>query len=214
MSLVSQCIRERYDVLSLLGQGGMSAVYLAQDRAMPRRVALKTIRPDHSDGADGERNRLALLDEANMASRLNYPGIVTIHDRFELDGMVCIVMEYVEGLTLETAIKVGAFTDRAAALRILFRMADALDYAHNCGIVHRDIKPSNVLIRSDVPGGEIKIADFGIAREASRGLNSALVMTILGRSLSLMASSPRLGRGFVARREDRAQPGPDAVADP
>jgi formylglycine-generating enzyme required for sulfatase activity/predicted Ser/Thr protein kinase len=198
MNLVSQCIRERYDVLSLLGQGGMSAVYLAQDRLMPRTVALKTIRPDQSDGSGGERTRLALLDEATMASRLNHPGIVTIHDRFELDGWVCIVMEYVEGLTLEKAIRIGAFTDRTAALRILFRIADALDYAHGRGVVHRDIKPSNILIRTDVPDAETKIADFGIARETSRG--AATSTTAMG-TLGYMAPEQAQGRRVDGRAD-------------
>jgi formylglycine-generating enzyme required for sulfatase activity/predicted Ser/Thr protein kinase len=198
MNLVSQCIRERYDVLSLVGQGGMSAVYLAQDRLMPRTVALKTIRPDQSDGTEGERTRLALLDEASMASRLNHPGIVTIHDRFELEGLVCIVMEYVEGLTLEKAIRIGAFTDRPAASRILFRIADALDYAHARGVVHRDIKPSNILIRTDVPDAEIKIADFGIAREVSRGPTSST--TAIG-TLGYMAPEQAQGKRVDGRAD-------------
>jgi formylglycine-generating enzyme required for sulfatase activity/predicted Ser/Thr protein kinase len=191
VNLIGLCIRERYDVTSLLGQGGMSAVYLAQDRMMPRPVALKTIRPDHADGAEGERSRQALLEEASLASRLNHPGIVTIHDLFELEGLVCIVMEYVEGLTLEKAIRIGAFTDRPATLAMLYRIADALDYAHNRGIVHRDIKPSNILIRTDVAGAEVKIADFGIARESSRG--GTLSTTAMG-TLGYMAPEQAQGR--------------------
>ncbi len=199
MSLVGQCIRDRYDVLSLLGQGGMGAVYLAQDRTMPRKVALKTIRPGQADEEEGQRNRRALLDEASLASRLNYSGIVTIYDLFELEGMVCIAMEYVEGITLEKAIRIGAFTDRPAALRILFRIADALDYAHSRGVIHRDVKPSNILIRTDVEGGQTKIADFGIARESARGTTAST--TAIG-TIGYMAPEQAQGRR-VDRRADQ-----------
>jgi len=198
MIAVGQCIHDRYDILSVLGQGGMSVVYLAQDRTMARKVALKTIRPDQSDEMDGQQNRLALLEEARLACSLNYSGIVTIHDRFELDGMVCIVMEYVEGLTLEKAIRIGAFTDRPAALRLLFRIADALDYAHSRNIVHRDVKPSNIIIRTDVADGEVKIADFGIAREAARGTTAST--TAIG-TLGYMSPEQAQGRRVDGRAD-------------
>ena len=206
MDLIGKVVQGRYKVISLVGSGGMSAVYSAQDLKFNRRVAMKTIRP--SEGGAPEKIQFyknALIQEAILASRLNHPGIVTIYDAFELRGavdlpdqidlerVVCIVMEYIDGLTLEKAMRVGAFSDRQTVLKTLGKISDALDHAHSQRIVHRDIKPANIMIRTDVAGGEIKIADFGIARESARGTH--LQTTIVG---TLGYMSPEQAQGIPA----------------
>ena len=155
----------RYEIVSELGRGAMGIVYRAHDPRIGRDVAIKTIKLADQAGPDetqGLRDRL--FREAQSAGRLSHPGIVTIYDIAEENGIAYISMEFVEGRTLEGMMSSGEVGDLATVARLIEQMASALDYAHAREIVHRDIKPANILVTDE---GEMKITDFGIARIAS-----------------------------------------------
>ena len=154
----------RYQLERELGRGGMAVVYAARDVAMQRRVALKVLAA-HLAGDDAFRARF--LREARIAGSLSHPNLVRVYDIDEYDGQPCIVMELLEGGTLED----GNLTPAEAA-----RVADGLAYAHARGVVHRDLKPGNLLRTLD---GVVKIADFGIARAAEE-TRMTQIGTVLG----------------------------------
>ena len=143
--------------LSLIGKGGMGAVYQARQPVLDRIVALKILPPQTAGGPDfAERfNR-----EARALARLNHPNIVTVHEFGQVQGMPFFIMEYVDGLNLRQLERAGKLTPREA-LQIVPQICEALQFAHDAGIVHRDIKPDNILLDKK---GRVKIADFGIAK--------------------------------------------------
>jgi serine/threonine protein kinase len=147
----------RYEIRSLLGVGGMGEVYLAQDRELDRKVAIKFL--PESLVAD-EQARKRLVREAQAAAKLDHPNICAIHEVGEEDGRSFIVMQYVEGETLDIRIKRRP-PDLLESLSISSQIADALAEAHARGIIHRDIKPSNIIITSR---GQAKVMDFGLAK--------------------------------------------------
>lgn len=146
-----------YEILALLGAGGMGEVYKAYDTRLHRIIALKTL--DAERVADADRKRRFLV-EAQAASRLNHPNIVTIHDIFEENGVCFIAMEYAAGATLEQVIKGGGLPLKDAT-KYAAEIVDALAAAHSAGIVHRDLKPANIIITED---GRVKLLDFGLAK--------------------------------------------------
>ena len=148
---------DRYEVVERLGQGGMGVVYKARDTLLDRFVALKVLPPEKS--ADPER-RQRLLGEAKAASALNHPRIVSVYDVVTTDGQDVIVMELVEGETLDERMTRKRLT-LGEALGLGVQIADGLSRAHGAGIVHSDLKPANVMITRD---GGVKILDFGLAR--------------------------------------------------
>src|SRR5215213_10675846 len=158
----------RYDVVRPLGSGGMGEVYLARDRVLGRDVALKVLRMQYA-GDDEFAERFKR--EAMSAASLSHPNIVQVYDRGETaDGISYIAMEYVSGGTLREQIEErGPFEARRAAA-VAAQIADALEAAHERGVIHRDIKPQNVLVTSS---GHLKVTDFGIARAASAVTSSA-----------------------------------------
>jgi serine/threonine protein kinase len=155
----------RYQILKELGRGAMGVVYAASDPNIGRTVAIKTIRISDFDGTPGRQElRDRLQREAQAAGILSHPGIVTIHDVGEEGNSAYIVMEFIDGRTMEDVLSSGVPQPSHTLIRVLMQTAEALDYAHGKGIVHRDMKPSNLIVCSD---GRVKIADFGIARIAS-----------------------------------------------
>ena len=163
-----------YEILSELGRGAMGVVYHARDTHIGRPVAIKVIRLDPGTSAEeGAHLRQRLIREAGAAGKMYHPGIVTVHQLGEDGANVFIVMEYVEGSSLERLLANNPLLGRAWTLDILSQIAVALDYAHKDGVVHRDVKPANILVRSD---GRVKIADFGIAKitaSATTGMTGA-----------------------------------------
>jgi serine/threonine protein kinase/Tol biopolymer transport system component len=153
---------KHYQIVNLIGEGGMGEVYLATDKILGRRVALKVLPTFVSK--DPERLR-RFTQEARAASRLSHPNVCVVHEIGETeDGRPFIAMEYVEGMTLRQrirnqAMKVGDVLD------IAVQIAEGLTAAHEAGIVHRDIKPENIIIR---PEGYVKILDFGLAKLTER----------------------------------------------
>jgi len=164
------------EVLELLGHGGMGAVYKARQTKLDRLVAVKIIRPETTgDPAFAER----FMREARTLARLNHSGIVAVHDFGEIDAPELIdpsphspssgklfyfIMEYVDGANLRQLMQAGQLSPELA-VTIVPQVCDALQYAHDEGVVHRDIKPENILLDSR---GRVKIADFGLAKLAGR----------------------------------------------
>ena len=145
------------EILECLGRGGMGVVYKARQKALNRFVALKILAPERStDPGFAER----FTAEARTLASLNHPNIVTIHDFGESGGFYYLVMEFVDGVNLRQAMTAGRFTPEQA-LAIVPPVCEALQYAHDHGVVHRDIKPENLLLDQQ---GRVKVADFGIAK--------------------------------------------------
>jgi serine/threonine-protein kinase len=164
----------RYQIGEELGRGAMGIVYKAQDPAIGRVVAIKSIRlSDLTDEAERRRMRDRLFREAQSAGVLSHPNIVTIYDIAEEEGMAYIFMEYVNGPTLEKLLGARHPPERETLLSLLRQTAGALDYAHRKGIVHRDIKPANIIVHDNAIA---KITDFGVARIASQQMTHSGAM--------------------------------------
>ncbi len=149
-----------YKILQKLGEGGMGVVYKAEDTKLDRIVALKFL-PEHLSASAQDKSRF--IQEAKAASSLNHPNVCTIHDIQEHEGRLFIVMEFVDGQTLQE--KKGSLSQKQA-IDIGIQIADGLTAAHEKGIVHRDIKPENIMVRKD---GIVQIMDFGLAKLRARG---------------------------------------------
>ena len=158
-------ILPNYDVLDLIGRGGMGVVYKARQVSLDRVVAIKLLpREIIRDDLDF---RTRFKQEAQTMARLSHPGIVAVHDFGEVeDGQLFFVMEFIEGTDLAKIIEQRGALPVDEALCIFQRVVETLMYAHEQGIVHRDIKPANVLIRAN---GEVKVADFGLAKIVAPG---------------------------------------------
>ena len=157
-------LRERFpqlEILELIGKGGMGAVYKARQKELDRFVAVKILPPGVSDDpAFAER----FAREAKALAKLYHPNIVAIHDFGQANGLFYFVMEYVDGMNLRQLLHTGRIAPREA-LAIVPQICDALQYAHDLGIVHRDIKPENILLDRR---GQVKVADFGLAKLVGR----------------------------------------------
>src|SRR6185369_2414744 len=148
-----------YRIINKVGEGGMGQVYRAEDTKLGRYVALKLLTPEATRDQTAKRR---LLAEAQSASVLNHPNIVTIHAIEEVDDLNFIVMEFVEGETLTSHLANNGALPLPSLVDIGIQVADALDAAHAIGLIHRDIKPANILI---TPKGVAKVTDFGLAKQ-------------------------------------------------
>jgi serine/threonine-protein kinase len=159
----------RYEVIAELGRGAMGTVYRAKDPAMDREVALKTVIAVALASEQGSEFRERFYREARAAGRLAHPGIVAVFDVGEDEGLPFLVMEFVNGQTLDAAVKKGERLTLERVCEIGQQIADAIGYAHKHGVIHRDIKPANILLTSpDAHGIERpKITDFGVAKLAA-----------------------------------------------
>ena len=152
----------RYKVLEPIGRGAMGMVYKGLDPAIDRPVALKTIRLDNIvNSNDMFELKERLTREAKAAGQLSHPNIVTIYDVGEERSLQYIAMEYLDGQTLEALLEAKHQWDYKTLCKLMIQVCEALDFAHDRGIVHRDIKPANIMILGD---DRIKVMDFGIAR--------------------------------------------------
>ena len=148
-----------YEILAPLGQGGMGVVYKARDVRLNRSIAIKVLPAENAADADRQRR---FLQEAQAASALNHPNIITIHDIGSFEDVYYIAMEYVEGKTLDALIpRKGMRLNEV--LRIAIQIATGLERAHAAGIIHRDLKPGNIMVAED---GTVKVLDFGLAKLA------------------------------------------------
>jgi serine/threonine protein kinase len=187
------------EILEFIGKGGMGAVYMARQKELDRIVALKILPPGvGQDAAFAER----FTREAKALARLNHPGIVTIHDFGRTDGLYFFLMEYVDGVSLRQLLANGRVSPREA-LAIVPQICDALQFAHDRGIVHRDIKPENLLIDKT---GRVKIADFGLAKLMGQGIEPAAAGGPAGSSL-LTDAGKVMGTPLYMAPEQAEHPG-------
>ena len=168
-----QQIANRYQILSLIGQGGMADVYRARDKILDRIVAIKVLR---SKLSEDPMILVRFQREASAASRLSHPNVVDIYDVGEFEGLHYIVMEYIRGRTLKQLIQQRGALHYNEAIDIMKQLTSAIVAAHQNHIIHRDIKPQNVLIKDD---GTVKITDFGIA-VASDSVQLTLNNAVMG----------------------------------
>ncbi|MCS0787271.1 Stk1 family PASTA domain-containing Ser/Thr kinase [Cytobacillus firmus] len=181
----------RYKILDMIGGGGMANVYLAHDMILDRDVAVKVLRMDFAEDEEFIRR---FHREAQSATSLAHPNIVSIYDVGEEDSIYYIVMEYVDGQTLKQYIQQNSPIRIDDALEIMKQLTSAISHAHQNHIIHRDIKPHNILIDRH---GNVKITDFGIAM--------ALSATSITQTNSVLGSvhylSPEQARGGMANRK-------------
>src|SRR5689334_10722468 len=194
-----------YKIANRLGAGGMGEVYRAEDTRLGRQVALKFLPASYQYDPD---RRARFMKEARAASALRSPYIAAIYDIGEQNGQMFLVMEYVEGELLATRIERRAIVAREA-IDIAEQIADALDEAHNLGIVHRDIKSANLIW---TPRGLVKMLDFGLAKvsEVQGQSNSSDYTTPLGQqtaagivlgTVTYMSPEQSLGRAIDGRTD-------------
>src|SRR5256885_3028536 len=177
-----------FELKAISGAGGMSVVYRGEHRVTGQAVAIKILPPEL---AVHEELKARFVEEARVLAKLEHPNIVHLNNFTEAGGRLCLIMQFVEGVTFEAKIvqqgKVGA----DEALRVGIEVCKALEYAHGQGVVHRDIKPSNIILRND---GAVKVTDFGIAKMVG---NSRLTST--GQTMGTVRyMSPEQVRGKSA----------------
>jgi serine/threonine protein kinase len=153
-----------YQLIDKIGAGGMGEIYKAQDSRLNRLVAVKILSPGLSTDPDRKRR---FFQEAQAASALNHPNIITLYDIASEGDMQCIVMEYISGKTLRDLTPAGGLT-AAQSLQYATQIASALTAAHAAGIIHRDLKPSNIMVTTS---GLIKVLDFGLAKWVDSGIS-------------------------------------------
>jgi eukaryotic-like serine/threonine-protein kinase len=174
--MIGDVIAERYEVIGLVGTGGMSSVYKAHDQLLERNVALKVLHPHYGDDSEYvERFRR----EARAVAQLSHPNIVTVIDRGEADGHQFIVFELIDGENLKELVNRTGPLPVRRAVELALAVAEGLAFAHEHGLVHRDVKPQNVLLNGD---GEAKVTDFGIVRSLDVEHGVTQTGTVLGTS--------------------------------
>jgi len=189
-----------YEILELLGEGGMGAVYKARDTRLGRLAAVKIMRPDRAGDSEQKRR---FLREAQTASALNHPHILTIYEIDADAGLDYIAMEFLSGGTLADAIACGPL-HAERALRLAAQVADALAAAHAAGIVHRDLKPANIMMSAE---DRVKVVDFGLAKPIEPAPHTAVTAealtaegTIVGTA-AYMSPEQAAGRTVDARSD-------------
>ena len=151
----------RYNIERTIGKGAMGVVYEGVDPRLGRRVAIKTILKSHLDEETAKDYSMRFVREAQAVARLNHPNIVQVYDFGEEGDIAYLVMEFIKGKELKTFFDANERFDLKEAVRIMCELCDALDFAHNAGIIHRDIKPANVMLDAQA---RTKLTDFGVAR--------------------------------------------------
>ncbi len=192
---LAAALADRYRIDRELGAGGMATVYLAEDLKHNRKVAVKVLKPELAVAIGAER----FLGEIKTTANLQHPHILALHDSGEVNGTVFYVMPYVEGESLRDRLDRENQLPINDALRIAGEVADALQYAHEHGVIHRDIKPENILLQR----GHAVVADFGIALAASK--TGGARMTETGMSLgtpTYMSPEQAMGAKEVDARTD------------
>ena len=186
-------IGERYEIISLVGSGGMADVYKAMDTRLGRQVAIKVLKEEYSS----DKNFVSKFRaEAQAAAVLSHPNIVNVYDVGEDEGLHYIVMELVEGITLKKFIERKGKLELKEAVGIAIQIAQGMEAAHANHIIHRDIKPQNIIISKE---GKVKVTDFGIAK----AVNDATLSTNSKVIGSVHYFSPEQARGnYVDERSD------------
>ncbi len=160
----------RYEIKGVLGQGAMGLVYDGLDPGLNRRVAIKTILTRKLDAEAARMVGVRFEREVRAVARLNHPNIVQVYDFGTEGDLAYIVMEFVQGKELKSLFDASQGFDLKTSLRLTIELLEALDFAHEAGIIHRDIKPANVMVDG---AGRAKLTDFGVARVTEPGGNQA-----------------------------------------
>ena len=187
--LALPCVFGDYRLVEEVGRGGMGVVYRAEQISLGRQVAVKMILKDQL-ASDTERQRF--FAEARATAKLQHPSIVPVYDVGEIDGRPYFAMQYVQGRTLQELINASAIDDRQS-VRIVEMIAQAVDFAHQNGVLHRDIKPSNILVDSE---GLARLTDFGLAKHTDAGESLTRTGVVLGTPsyMSPEQASGRMGQ--------------------
>ncbi len=186
----------KYEIKRTLGRGAMGIVYEGWDPIIARRVAIKTVKlPENADDPETEEALARFRREAQAAGRLTHPNIVGVFDYGETNDLAYIVMEFVDGPPLKSLLDKEERFALSDALRVMEDLLAGLQFSHERGVVHRDIKPANVMLTS---GGQVKIADFGIARIESSSMTQA--GTLLGTP-AYMSPEQFMGQVVDARTD-------------
>ncbi|MDQ3627545.1 MAG: Stk1 family PASTA domain-containing Ser/Thr kinase [Actinomycetota bacterium] len=193
--MIGRMLDGRYRIDERIARGGMATVYTAVDTRLDRQVAVKVMH--EGLGAD-EDFADRFVREARASARLNHPGVVAVFDQGEDEGTVYLVMEYVPGATLRDVIRKEAPLPPARALAVMEQVLQALGAAHQAGLVHRDVKPENVLI---APTGQVKVADFGLARAVTSTTAATATAGVLIGTVSYVAPELVLHQGTDARSD-------------
>jgi DNA-binding response OmpR family regulator len=185
----------RYEILSVIGRGGMGIVYRAQDRELNEVVAIKAILPEllAADPVAAGRFR----SEIRLARRISHRNVVRTHDLGEADGSTFVTMEYVQGLTVRELLDTRGALGVSSVLALARQFAEALAVAHAAGVIHRDVKPENALLDAD---GVLKVMDFGIAQLAAATTSRTQTGLIVG-TLSYMAPEQMMGEELDPRAD-------------
>lgn len=167
MARLGEIIDGKYEVLREIGKGGMSVVYLAMDKRLNKQWAIKEFRKDKDD-ASKQVALKALLDEANLMKKLDHPTLPRIVDIIETKQTVYIVMDYIEGESLNKVLDAYGAQPQEAVIEWAKQLSNVLDYLHtqNPPVIYRDMKPANIMLK---PDGSVRLIDFGIAREYKEG---------------------------------------------
>lgn len=189
--MVGKILAERYELIEKIAEGGMARVYRGRDLLLKRTIAVKVLKDQMTGDASFVRR---FEREAQSAAALSHPHIVNIYDVGEEDGIYFMVMEYADGKNLKEYIREKGRLAPAEAIKITRQIAEALDQAHQAGVIHRDIKPQNILFSRD---GKVKVADFGIAI-AGDGVTVTVGDSIIG---SVQYISPEQARGELAGKQ-------------
>ncbi len=193
---IGDTIAEKYEVKDLLGRGGHAFVYECHDRFLDEVAAIKVIPdPPHR----GEDLRRRAREEARLLYRLRHPNVVAVRDAGETAGMVYIVMEKLEGITLRTMLRQLERLSLLEALVIARQIADGVSVAHAQNVVHRDLKPENVFILA--PNNHVKVLDFGIAKFMGQGLDMTTEHDVLHGTVAYMSPEHLQGKGVTARSD-------------
>jgi predicted Ser/Thr protein kinase len=199
-SLIGSVLAERYHILKRIGEGGMGRVYLGEHVKMNRQCAIKVMSPALVNDAESA-SRFAR--EASSAARIIHPNVAAVFDYGESDGLVYLVMEYVDGEPLSRLLAREAPFALERAVDLARQIADGLGAAHELGIVHRDLKPDNILVTRSKSGREVaKVVDFGIAKAMQEGAGEALTRTglVIGTP-EFMSPEQLLGDPIDARSD-------------
>jgi len=190
----------RYEIRGVLGKGAMGLVYDGYDATLARRVAIKTVLTSTLDEASARHYAMRFQREVRAAARLNHPHIVRVYDFGTQSELAYVVMEYIEGRELKACFEAKEQFALKTILRLMSELLDALDFAHEAGVIHRDVKPGNVMIDRR---GHAKLTDFGVARltDAARDDGEATRAGALIGTPSYMSPEQVQGEA-VDRRSD------------
>ena len=199
-SLIGRVLADRYHILKRIGEGGMGRVYLGEHVKMNRQCAIKVMSPALVNDAESAAR---FAREASNAARIIHPNVAAVFDYGESDGLIYLVMEFVDGEPLSRVLTREAPLALDRALDLASQIADGLGAAHELGIVHRDLKPDNILVTRTRTGREIaKVVDFGIAKAIQEGVGEGLTHTgqVIGTA-EFMSPEQLLGDPVDARSD-------------